>query len=866
MSGHQAENNWLDELFRDGGAGLLSLVPAVEKTSGTQDAAAPAKYALPLLPAEEPAPEAQRKAYWRTLRTFFRTGKGGGLPQKNGSLSCYPALIAPFLHARDTGMYPCWISDVPEGDTATLLPLNSLLDMSLASIADEPGGKTWLDNRSRLARLVRKSMAPGREPVAARPVLEKAVEELVRKLSLKGKEGEAFSAAANALKNALPSGGQLIPFSPDTPLVLLAHLIQLHHRQQRARIRKLIAPLVVRIRQLLDVEQAKDPSSKSAASLESTMDFAGAFLNFDELAAVLPSGSGSATMPAERLHRLEQLLRTLEDAENTLFQPSAFLVIGEKLVETTGFDFREHFSGAAIEIAPDIEVFRQIVKRFEQKVSAFAAVFAAMRIAGLELDNRYHHDVHGDFFAHFSWSSFSEEELAACPPFMVLLRENELVQINLNDFSELLASNRPVKCLALKFDALGHLAQSGKPEISDVVFRQEPAAMAVAHRDAFVLQTTVADSTGLLTGLMAGMESPAPALFHVLSPDQRRKLPADGLLWASGALGGREFPSFVYDNRKGPKWGSRFDVTGNPETGQDWSEETLLYATETQEEVRLTTPFTFADFAAQDPDFERFFHLVPPGYWTDDLLPVHTFLTLPEAETYTRVPYIWMVDEQNRLHRAAVALPLIQICKERLDFWHFLQENAGVHSYHVEQATDLLRKELEAEFTKQLAELEAKHTQALETAREESSRTALTQLADFLLDLNVEGLAPANPAPVAKPEQANAPVKAPQPDAPPAAVAPPAAKPAEPETALTSEAWVETPLCTSCNECINTNDRIFKYNADKQAYVADPAAGPFADIVKAAESCPVAIIHPGSPLNPNEPGLDALVKRAAKFN
>ena len=34
---------------------------------------------------------------------------------------------------------------------------------------------------------------------------------------------------------------------------------------------------------------------------------------------------------------------------------------------------------------------------------------------------------------------------------------------------------------------------------------------------------------------------------------------------------------------------------------------------------------------------------------------------------------------------------------------------------------------------------------------------------------------------------------------------------------------------------------------------------------EAAESCQVSIIHPGKPRNPNEPGLDELLKRAEPF-
>ena len=58
---------------------------------------------------------------------------------------------------------------------------------------------------------------------------------------------------------------------------------------------------------------------------------------------------------------------------------------------------------------------------------------------------------------------------------------------------------------------------------------------------------------------------------------------------------------------------------------------------------------------------------------------------------------------------------------------------------------------------------------------------------------------------------------------------------------------------------------MFAYDENKQAYIRDPDAGTFRDLVEAAESCQVCIIHPGKPRNPQEPGLDELIERAAAF-
>ncbi len=73
-------------------------------------------------------------------------------------------------------------------------------------------------------------------------------------------------------------------------------------------------------------------------------------------------------------------------------------------------------------------------------------------------------------------------------------------------------------------------------------------------------------------------------------------------------------------------------------------------------------------------------------------------------------------------------------------------------------------------------------------------------------------------------------------------------------------------MCTTCDDCMGINKMMFAYNDDKQAIITDPRAGPYADLVAAAEICPAKCIHPGKPLDPNEPGLDELIARAEPFN
>lgn len=79
------------------------------------------------------------------------------------------------------------------------------------------------------------------------------------------------------------------------------------------------------------------------------------------------------------------------------------------------------------------------------------------------------------------------------------------------------------------------------------------------------------------------------------------------------------------------------------------------------------------------------------------------------------------------------------------------------------------------------------------------------------------------------------------------------------------DAYVETRRCSSCDECIRINRHMFAYDHSRHAFIADIDAGTYAQLVEAAESCQVSVIHPGKPRNPSEPGLEELLKRAEPF-
>lgn len=853
------------QFFREEAVSLLGL-------SGDKDAGEELTFkhaeALPSLPQSEPADEQKMRAYWRELRNFFRSGNNSADALKGR----YPLLLAPY---RDRvswpGHFPLWLAgrQTPEGSTgAPYLPFMDLIGKGIRQFAPQEGAARILkDNLNRLERIIRSKLSFADVAYEALPVLEESLLELKNELNISGPEGESLEQDIRRLLGAVPRGGKLAAGGPQTPFHLLASFLETHRQKERATLQAEIATLIARLKEMLAVEKEKSPEARSSDHLHDALDFAGNFLNFEELSSVLPAG-GSDAMPEERLKRIEKILETLHGAGKELLERPASLLI-DPAVDAP--DWRQDFPPDTIFTAKPAQLCRQVTALYDERMAAYARIFAAIRLAKLEIDGHYRVELHGDFFAHFDWRSFNDRELALCPPVFLVADESVLLHRELDDFSRLLASDRLIKLYVLKRTVHPESRDPEETLSEGVTPKRELSALAIAHRNVCVVQTTIVAPLFLLEGLQEGLAASSPVLFYVFAPD------ADaGALYlrASAAVESRFFPSLLYNSERGPRWGSRFIISQNPQMETDWPEHAITVKEGKQpSEWRLT--FTLVDFLAANASFAAYFQVVPPEYWQDSFLPLADYLELDPAAAFDHVPFIWLLDEQERLQKAAVSWPLVLSCREKLDHWRYLQENAGVHSYHVEKATEKLRREIEEQFEREKASLLKSHRKELENTAETAARSAMERLAATLLemdaDLDLIDDAPAATkiAPAKDKEKAKVATPAPQPSAKRTETEKPKQ---EPETKKTEEepapeeVWIDTPLCTSCNECINLNKKIFAYDENKQAFVADPKGGPFADIVKAAENCPVRIIHPGTPQDPNEPGLEEWIKRAAPFN
>ncbi len=444
---------------------------------------------------------------------------------------------------------------------------------------------------------------------------------------------------------------------------------------------------------------------------------------------------------------------------------------------------------------------------WRKRLDEVTVLVKAISIAELEVDGRYVEAEHDPLFDTFDASALGADDLARFPDYLVCIPPERNDAAENAGLMDLLSSGFPLKVLVQTGDLLEDSA-IGTAHFAFGVRSARLATAAMGLGGMYVLQSTSSNLPALRSEIARGLECRGPALFSVYTGNAAGA-PLPAYLGAAAAMQSRAFPAFVYDAAAGANWATRFSLANNPQPDADWPVEALAYCDDAQQRIEQACAFTFADFVLCDPRHAAHFALAPRAHWNDAMLPVAEWLILDESAAAQRVPYLLAVDADDVLQRVIVDAKVIQATRRCLLLWHRLQEHGGIHDSHAER---LLASEKAA--------------------------WAATQ-------------------------QAMAAASAPVP------AAPAAATPAEPEIAAPAhsrdEAWIETSRCPSCNECNLINDRMFAYDERKQAYIKDITAGTYRQLVEAAESCQVAIIHPGKPRDPNEPGLEELLVRAEPF-
>lgn len=452
----------------------------------------------------------------------------------------------------------------------------------------------------------------------------------------------------------------------------------------------------------------------------------------------------------------------------------------------------------------------EAAQAFRERLPELVGLVKALSVAELETSGHYVEAQHDLIFNAFGEHSLTADDLARFPDYLVCIPPERNDAPDNANLMEMLSSGLPVKVLVQTSDLLEQIS-IGTGRFAFGVRSARLATTAMGLGGMFVLQSAASNLYALRERLAQGAACRGPALFSVYAaaPEVAGALPP--YLNAAAAMQSRAFAAFSYDAAAGSNWATRFSLENNPQPEVDWSVETLDYVDTALQRAGERCAFTFADFALCDPRRAAHFALVPREHWNATMLPAAQWLELDAHEAAQRVPYLLAVDRDDALQRVIVDAQLMQAVRRCQLLWRRLQEHGGINDSHAQR---LLERERAAWAAAQAAAASAAAAQAQ--------------------------AAPAGP---------------------------PAPQVSEPELPSHSrdEAWVDTPRCPSCNECQLINPQMFGYDEHKQAYIKDIAAGTYRQLVEAAESCQVAIIHPGKPRDPNEPGLEELLARAEPF-
>jgi hypothetical protein len=738
-------------------------------------------------------------------RVFFATGARQGEGVENiAGRGLRPAFFAGYQDlARLRHDFPVVLLTGKDGPSA-VRPLSAIVDELLRDVAPQGiAGERLRKHALALERAVRTRVAAGATgPLSA---LWAAAAEGAGPADYEtAQEVERFITAA------LKVDGEVVGCNGAMPARFLAHCWEIAHAAKARAFRQMVDRLVVRLTDILRAAFIHSAAGQQPDALRAAV--GGSHQNmfdFGAMSRLVSRRAPQDELSATRRRRIEGALAVLRFQRfyaDPKAAPSADAIV------PFGFEFSDCASAA---------------EAFRARLPALVETVLALSVGELEADGRYDEREHDPLFQTFGEHTLTAEDLALFPDYFVCIPPDRNAAPENANLIEMLSSGMPVKVLVETRDLLEESAV-GAGHFAFGVRSVRLGMTAMGLGGVFVVQSPGSNLPCLTGPIARGFAHRGPSLFSVYSGADDAAATLPPYLSSAAANESRAFPPFSYNPLAGDNLAARFSLENCPQPEADWPVEELEYADENWQRMRVPVAFTFADFVLCDPRSAGHFACVPKDRWNDRMRPVAEWLALPEKETADCVPYLWAIDADNVLHRVLVDMQLIGAVRRCLTLWHRLREQGGIHNSHAEQLLAREKVAWEADKQKELAALKA--AMAATPAGEVPPPTAEPKAA---------AAAPAAPAAAAT--EAQAPARSPD------------------------ETWIETARCPSCNECQLINDKMFLYNENKQAYIGDLKAGTYRQLVEAAESCQVSIIHPGKPINPNEPGLPELLERAKAF-
>ena len=809
---------------------------------------------LPYEPApavkETAAPDEQAQAgIRRELFDFFLFGNRRDCAETSTDIiSVVPALLFQYRDLKNIRHDYPFCLEGSESATAVRC-LSNIIDELAENVNDDSeSGKLLKHHIHRIEPEIRE-LAYQNRTASLLGLWDRAAKNLRGKTQLPRKKTDLLRDTLAVTRRSL-TASEMISCGSHTAQLLLAGLARIHWWERSGSIREELDSVLQQLTDLLSIDfNSSDEGQKPEHLRQATA--TDDEIDFDAMSSILKASHLDHQLPDGRKKRIKASLDILQNAK-PLFAGEA---VNPDTRQASPYEIDNLFDSTAAAILA-----------YDTRMELLVDFFKAMAIARLEIENRYQEDVHDDYFERFDVKYLDEHELTFYPPVLINIRCSEIVEEDLNILMTLLTSRLPVKLLLQVDDLFTRETTSERSDIT-INWPARLAGMTMATANAYVMQAPVSQLQPLQKGFLDGLSFPGPALFSVYVGKEEYRSGLPVYFDAGAAMEARVFPLFSFDPAKGRALIERLDVLGNSQSDQDWSSDTFRYRNAEDHEATLELQFTPADFLLNNRLFVDQFWRLEQDYRHDDLMPLQVYLKLQTEESENKIPYVLAVDEDACIHRVVVTRNIVELVRGCADSWHQLREFGGIQNSFVIKQLLEEKIRLKAEKVKEVAAIEEEYRLQMERDVGKLTEQIVQRIAHQLL---VRGEAPLiafdQPPPTAAPHVAEAPAET----AATEAAAEPAAEAEdeeEDEDIVAFDApYIDTPLCTSCDDCTSLNPRLFAYDDNKQAIIKDPDAGPFKDLVIAAEICPVKIIHPGKPRSPDEPGVDDLIKRAALFN
>jgi len=772
-----------------------------------------------------------------------------------------PALLAPY---RDISKlrydYPLYLfpADTENGDQSSenlSCPLSQRLrDVTVGFAPGDDSARILKDHLSWLERHLREELRGSEAPMDAQALITEASVALRTHLHLDKDAAERLDSDLARLIEGFPAGSKILGYGRYAALHLLVHAIKSRVVPRRAKFQTRIQESIQGLKALIEVDWTKSDAAIEPRSARDSIGPGADMFDFVMLSDVMDHSQGARTMAPERRARIEKALKVLQE-----WKPDPLMV---RFVhgKDTSFDWLDNDPTLA-ELG-DTNPCEQAMQVFDEQASSLAEVVAAVHIAQLEIDGIYDPVIHNPWFEIFNWEGFSHEELMLVPTVIAIESADQVAGGDMRSFSRLLSSGRPVQIL-IRVQAHNNPG-AGADEDPFGSYRTELGYLGISHRQAVVSQSSAARSQHLLQCYLASLDANRTSL-HIINTGLRPPsdlVPLNAWLVAGAAIEGRAHPFFRLNPEAGDSAAACMNFDGNPQEQEDWSTQTFQYRDENGSDVEEDLAFTFADYALLIERLRDHFRIIPPGCDSPSLVPMQEYLAMDQEAAYRLIPFVWAVDGNSTLHRIVVSRELALASLDRLNYWHTLQEMAGVRNRYVDMAVEKTRAEEQAFAAAEREQLEIAHAAEVETVRNNAAGEAMQRLTDVLMGMDTGAVIPGSfrpSAPSAAPKSKDVTEEA-------SAAAESETEDEDEDELSFDDPWIDSAMCTSCNDCLKVNPLVFLYNEENQAYLGDMSTLTYAQLVQAAELCPAKCIYPGKPTNPNEAGLDDLIKRAAPFN